>query len=350
MSLNRKTIVGFPRNTFILICFLTILMAVLSWFRLFYHPLQPSTVVPASSTTLESKLSKIPKPSLPENIIRPLIIASVSLNIHPNLPSSASLLSASPSSLLKDIAQQIALKLKLSQTKITPPDLTWKNNLTTLIANTADQSLSYFLNSTPQTANSVSIPDSTKSAAIAENFLKSLGLWQSNLSLNSGATIFLKTDGLSLAPVRYPQNASLIQISYQYQIDNLPIIISTQENPISLQVINNAQVSSFVAYPLSITATKAGTYPSVTPDKISSLVQNQVARLIDLQPQDYINPPASTEISSFSINSVQTAYYFSPTQNLLYPAYLIKGEGKFVNSTKANLTFLLSAIDPRYYK
>ncbi|KKT72345.1 MAG: hypothetical protein UW69_C0095G0008 [Microgenomates group bacterium GW2011_GWA2_44_7] len=345
-----NTIIGFPRNTFFLICLLTVIAAVISWFRLFYHPPQQITYPPPPTTVVSAQIPKIPKPPLPENIISPMTIADITLSSRPNLPTSMPLLSASPSSSFRDLASQIALKLKLPLSPSSPPNLTWRNSLATLIASSDDQSLTYFLNSPPKIASSSANLNLQKSALSAESFLKSLNLWPISLTVKQQEVLYFRTDSQNLIPVKQASDATIIQFSYQYILDLFPVVISRQENPANVQMTSDNQVYSFVSYPFLINTNQQETYPLITLDQIIPSFQNQAARLIDIRPLEYTNPPTSTEITSLSLNTVQPAYFYSPLKNLLYPIYLIKGQSRFSDGSKAALTFVLPSIPTQYYE
>lgn len=344
-STQPRTPVRYPPSTFVFLCLLAVLAAALAWLRLFYRPLPPST-----TTASLPVLPKIARPILPENAVSPLVLNQLQLipSQKTPLPETATLFSASPSASFEAIAKKVALKLKLAKSSSAPPEDLWKNASATLIANPKDLLLTYFL--TQPLVSYGSSPEFSTATSSAAVFLKDLGLWHSALALNPQATLSLAASGQNLIPAKKDQAPDVLQLSYQYFVENKPIITGAQVDAIKLQVGHNQSVVGFVAFPLALSLTKLSAYPLVSQDRVLPLLKNGSARLLTVSPEEPGTSPFSTTIDSVSFDTLTLAYYYSPSQGLLYPVFLLEGNGLFSDKTKARLTFILPAIDPTYYK
>lgn len=340
-----KTIAGYPANTFFLLLGLAALAVLIVWLRLFYRPSQN---IP--TPTPLPNLPKVSAPQLPSSIVSDLKFNQINVEITQKngFPKSAFILTTPDQPNLAVLGGKIAQKLSLSPSQNALKQTLWQNSKGTLILNSEKGSLSYFLTS-PIKSLSLS-PDIPSATSSAQTLLTKIGIDTPKFILQQNEIKELSASGFNFIPEKKStSSAEVVVLPYSYQLNSFPVVLNQTEFPLIVKVGQTSEVIGFTYSPLPSETTKLREYPLVDFSQISSLLA-QSGRLISLEPDDYTKPPYSETISTFSLKSISFSYYYSPTQNTLYPAFLVKGHGTFADQAGANLTFLLSAVNPAYFQ
>ena len=340
-----KTLGPYPVRTLVVIALLSGFVALILWFRFVY---KPGSAVPSPTPRVVLDRPKINTPLLPSDIISPLKVNGFSFSLPQGttLPDSAYLISATNSGVFESTAQAIAQKLGLNRTSTTSEKITWSTPNATLIAYKQDRHISYFTTNNDQSKPS---PDPNTAQATIQLFFTNLGLWQQDYSSVTDQIKGFTISGYNLVPSTSAK-PDVIEVPFHLLINQSPVIVGQEEYPLTVRLGHDQQIVAFTLYPTNFSTQAITNYSLVPLSQISSLLSQNKARLIEASPLGYGPSPASNNITQAAITSIQPALFYSFSQNLLYPAYLLKGNSSFSDASQATTTFLLPALDPSYYQ
>lgn len=336
----------YPARTLVALSVLSVIVAAILWFRFTARQMSPK---PTPTTQALLDRPKISPPNLPQDVISPLKIEGLNISLAPGLtlPPSAFLVTAASETTFEDSAQKIAGKLGLKLAVATPEKITWSNPNSTLIAYKTDRHLSYFQNLLPD--KSKSAPNLTTATDTIQKFFTKIDSWNPSYTLSSQSVKSLVASGYNLVPTAN-EPPDVIEIPFHLLYNQTPIIIGSQEYPLVVRLGHDQQIIGFTLYHFSESLSAVTDYSLLSPDQIRTQLSQNSERLISVGPLGLSPSPASNTLSQASLTSAETAYYYSATQKLLYPVYLLKGNGSFSDGSQASLTFLLSSINPSYFQ
>jgi hypothetical protein len=351
MSLKQKTIFGYPPPTFLFMCLLALISLLILWIRFVYRPL------PATSPVTPTIKAKLTKPILPPPGFPSLTIGSIQLvTTKPELPIAAPVFYASSSTSLLATAQILAGRLAMTKMGTTSATVNWQNPTSILTADSANKTLTYLF-AYPANRPALSgpfppeFPAATKSA---EAFLQKYGLWQPTYRLDPTAVDYLKSENLGLLPLPTLPTASptvkilpdVITLKYRYLLDGNPVISGNQSYPLQINTGHQGIIVGLVITPIPDQIRSRELYPILPYSQLTAAVKSELSRLIEVVPDVPGRSPLSSNLTSVQVASLELVGYYSPDQNTIYPAYLLKGHGQFADGTSAGLTFLTIAVDP----
>lgn len=188
----------------------------------------------------------------------------------------------------------------------------------------------------PANNNFGSIQNNKKDAL---NLISSLGL-SANFAPESTAT-YLKLNDDFLAETQNPSEASLLKITFYYQISNIPVY--NPKNTVSATFNKAGQLTNLTYFNLPLGSTSSP-YQIITPKQALQSLQNGTASLVELTPpNNYTIPPQN--IKSANIKTALLAYYLTPTSQTIQPVWVFKGLG----DQDINLSYAVPAIDPKFF-
>ena len=173
----------------------------------------------------------------------------------------------------------------------------------------------------------------------ALNLISSLGL-PSDFAPQS-REVYLKATDDFLEETEDPAEASLLKITFYYQISGLPVF-----NPkylVSATFNKAGQLTNLTYFSLPL-GSASNAYQITTPQQALQELQNGTASLIELAPpNNYTVPPQN--IKSASLESAELAYYLSPGAQTMQPVWIFKGTG----DQGLELSYAVPAIDQKHF-
>lgn len=286
---------------------------------------------------------------MPKSVIEPLTIkrVEISADLSP-LPATEPLYEVSKSSKINNIADITSTEYKLNRHSTDKNTETWKNNTAILSLDKTTNTFVYsVIGPKPIPKGTINLTQATSSATI---ILNKLGISQNILLSKPVITLYSAStpELVKLDQNEKPSKIDLIKLQYQVNADNRPVITDINEYPVEIVLDRQLKTIRLLYSSLPIETKKLNNYESI-PGQITKYLSSYGV-LISFETANFVETFNSSDLNSLTITNVSEVYYFSPTQNLLYPAYLLKGNGTFSDGTQASLTFLLPSIDPRYYQ
>lgn len=296
--------------------------------------------------SLTSKTTKLggqtlEKPNLEVLINKTQSLQTQNISLPKSYPVSLPVYTASYNQNLAQTAPQISTKLGFTNP---PADVTdassGKGQLYTTDNN--DALLIYPNNLTyqrvvnnPADNNFGSIENDKKEAL---NLISSLGL-STSFAAKSTVT-YLKLNDDFLTETQNPSEASLLKVTFYYQISNLPVY--NPKNAVSATFNKAGQITNLTYFNLPLGPTN-GTYTLITPQQAIQTLQNGNASLIGITtPNNYTIPPQA--ISNANIQAAQLAYYLAPNSQSIQPVWILNGTGDGIS-----LSYAVPAIDPKFF-
>lgn len=189
-------------------------------------------------------------------------------------------------------------------------------------------------------------------AQVGEKILKEKGLAKPNLDLSNPKFSYFKIKRQSLEETKDSQEAQVIKVSFDYQINSLPLLPgSPAASPVSLFLGPNEELVRLIytKYPQELTKTQEATL--LSSQQALENLKAQKGTIVHLLSEEDINSevPPVYQISRATINRVFLAYYYPPTpETQVLPIFVFEAKAvdQKTGKTVKTIVYLPATLEP----
>lgn len=291
-----------------------------------------------------SKLVKISSPKL--RSVANLNLVSLKVNFKTkdkNIPSLATY-KVSSYGITREQALKIAGSFGFSNQPITKGDLAWKEGNRSLTIKLSPL-LIKFRDSGVQ-ANG-QIANSQELVRQGQTFLKSKGLWKSDLLVNRATINTLDKLNHSLNDIEDPNKKKLVEINFDRKINGLAVFSPVATQP-TVTIIINSQGQVFkLFYQYREIHEEANKYPIIPSENIkANLVRTQGIWVYPSLDSAIFSPELIRDVE---IEDYTLVYLDDTASGFLQPIYLLRGIG-LAGKEKTDVVIYQPAISGKWYK
>jgi len=164
----------------------------------------------------------------------------------------------------------------------------------------------------------------------AEKILKERGLVKPNIDLANPSFSYFRVEKQSLVETKNSQEAQVIKVSFNYQLDSLPFLGSAPSaSPISLFLGPNGELVRLIYTKYPEELTKAQEVALLSAEQALENLKNQKGTIVYSLAEEDINSEVSPvyQLSRANLTRVFLAYYYpSSPETQILPIFVFEGE------------------------
>ncbi len=181
---------------------------------------------------------------------------------------------------------------------------------------------------------------------IARKFLGDFQLLPpENINLVLTSKKYLQINEIYFNEIKSPEEANLLQLNFQYQIDEEPL----SEALIDIYLTKNSEVFRLIYNPSFKEVKEIGSYPLKTKEELIKKLET-INFLHYINKEDYyITSDEIENLSTVNLNKIKVTYLKTEQkENYLIPLFLISGKGLLKSGEDVEVGLYLPAIKDQY--